>query len=287
MNKQNFISFTHDPGALGVPEANELSNFLADYPYCTTAQILYAKALHNIQDVGYDRQLKRAASYAPNRQVLYQFLMQQKLIDVIEQVERDTAEVNDTAAPTVEGAEEKTAIPVSDKTTEEPAEKPEMGVLEQEILRAAIDASISLDIDRISHEEVIEEDTTLTTKPKEIRIDVKDGRLSFTQWLNPTESPKPTSRRETFEGIIDRFIQSEPKITPQKPEIFSPSNMAKMSLVEDETFVTETLANIYVKQGNYEKARKAFEQLRLKNPEKSSYFARLLKDLDGLEGIKE
>ena len=55
--------------------------------------------------------------------------------------------------------------------------------------------------------------------------------------------------------------------------------MAKMSLAENEDFVTETLAKIYAQQGNIKKAISAYEKLSLKIPEKSNYFARLIQEL--------
>ena len=55
--------------------------------------------------------------------------------------------------------------------------------------------------------------------------------------------------------------------------------MAKMSLGENEDFVTETLAEIYIQQGNFKKAISAYGKLSLKFPEKSDYFARLIQEL--------
>ena len=47
--------------------------------------------------------------------------------------------------------------------------------------------------------------------------------------------------------------------------------------MEDDSFVTETLAKIYEKQGDYKKAARAYKNLSLKYPEKRTYFAALQK----------
>jgi predicted Zn-dependent protease len=44
--------------------------------------------------------------------------------------------------------------------------------------------------------------------------------------------------------------------------------------------VTETLAKVYVKQGNLPKAIEAYHKLALKYPEKSAFFAALAKELE-------
>jgi len=50
-------------------------------------------------------------------------------------------------------------------------------------------------------------------------------------------------------------------------------------LLEHEHLVTETLAKIYALQGNVNKAIRAYEILSLRFPQKSAYFATLIKKL--------
>jgi hypothetical protein len=87
---------------------------------------------------------------------------------------------------------------------------------------------------------------------------------------------KPT---DYADSIIDNFIQKEPQISRGKSQEYSLENLAAESLVDNEEFVTETLAEIYADQGNNSKAKRAFQLLSLKYPEKSIYFAARIKRL--------
>ncbi len=80
-------------------------------------------------------------------------------------------------------------------------------------------------------------------------------------------------------SLIDKFLKEEPKLSKPKAEFYNPVNMAKQSVADDITFVSETLAKIFVIQGNYTKALQAYENLRLKYPEKRLYFAAQIKNL--------
>lgn len=87
------------------------------------------------------------------------------------------------------------------------------------------------------------------------------------------------SNVNNFHNILDRFIKENPSISRPKAEFFNPVNMARQSVEEDDDLVTETLANLLYKQGNYKKAIKAYEKLCLLYPSKMSYFASLIKKI--------
>jgi hypothetical protein len=103
-----------------------------------------------------------------------------------------------------------------------------------------------------------------------------------TNIINSKETPlikakqiKPLSKEE----LINQFIENAPRITRSKNDFFNPADYARSSSVDKEDIVSETLANIYYKQGNPEKAIKIFEKLCIKVPEKSSYFAGLIEKI--------
>jgi len=92
-----------------------------------------------------------------------------------------------------------------------------------------------------------------------------------TEILSPVERIEK-EKRHTNAELIDKFIRGEPKIVPDSEKV-STDDISADSVREDEEFITDTLARIYVKQGYYSKAIFAYEKLILKYPEKSSYFA--------------
>ena len=50
--------------------------------------------------------------------------------------------------------------------------------------------------------------------------------------------------------------------------------MAVNSIAKEDDLVSESLAEIHIKQGKYDKAIDMYRKLSLRNPQKSAYFAR-------------
>ena len=81
--------------------------------------------------------------------------------------------------------------------------------------------------------------------------------------------------------IIDNFLSGNIQIKPKSTSISEKENkdLSKKYTETSPDLMTETLAELYLTQGHIDKAIQAFEILKLKNPEKSTYFARRIHDL--------
>ena len=113
----------------------------------------------------------------------------------------------------------------------------------------------------------------------------KEEEYSFSEWLALSKIkkidriPKPNTKQ-----IIDSFIDKKISISkPQKSTFFKPIDVAKESLIENESLITPTLAMVYLEQGHYDKAILAYKRLCLKYPEKNSLFANQIKLINKLK----
>ena len=90
--------------------------------------------------------------------------------------------------------------------------------------------------------------------------------------------------RVKSDELINKFIINSPHILPRKEDTpyEEQLDISESSGSENEGFITETLAKIYINQGYYSKAIYAYEKLSLKFPEKSSYFATQIENIKKL-----
>ena len=267
MNLELFNGFLNSPAMLNGQSLPLLTELVKEYPYFQTAQILLAKNLHNEKNIRYNAQLKIAAAYSTDRKKLYELI-------------KGIAEVEEKVIEPIAVKEEKSVLPKEEKKEiqqERPLLKPNERVkTEEQVVKKK---------EEIKVEPAVEKKVEPVVKKQQPKV---DETHTFTEWLRlaslhsvkvveiEREKKKPSQK----DALIDKFLREEPKISkPQKAEFFSPVNMAKQSIIEDDELVTETLAQIYEKQGFFAKAIKAYEKLSLKYPEKSLSFAARIENL--------
>lgn len=91
------------------------------------------------------------------------------------------------------------------------------------------------------------------------------------------------SDNPTREEVRKRFLKIEPPETPNSDadaEGDTIETVIKRSATSDFKIVTETMAQIYLKQGNKDKALQIYHQLLADNPKKSIYFADRIRELE-------
>lgn len=297
ITRQQILGFIEDTRSLAGDDVADILNLAKRYPYCQTLQLLKIIGLKNNDDIEYKNQLNLASVYSGDRHLLYEYIIRENLLQTIAAGESEPGE----AVPGPEQAEDQlhssaesevAEAPVEHTPTEETEKAASESVLnplplEEQILQAAMVHTAELEVDHSLKKLPVLQQPEAKTPPA-------NAPLTFSQWLlqkdgkavapkkpaeeAPTTSPEDSALAE--KDLIDTFIETKPQISPVKASFFSPVNMGKMSLIEDESFVTETLAGIYMKQGEYKKAIRAYENLSLKFPEKKTYFARLIKEAE-------
>ena len=183
MTIQELNTYIQHPEYLNKDTLPDMQRLAETYPYCATFVILYAKNLHNVNDLQFQHYLKKAALCTYHREEL------EKLMQL------PAASAPNPATNVVSSVYE---LP---------------DLVEEEI--------------------------------------------------------KPFKQQD----LIDRFIAKNPKIQLNENKFEYEEPLAAQDETLSESIFTESLAKIYIKQGQYVKALHIFEKLNLKYPEKSTYFA--------------
>ncbi len=91
--------------------------------------------------------------------------------------------------------------------------------------------------------------------------------------VEPEPEPEPDAGKPGKNKLILTFLRDDPGPIRADKKTVAREDVSLASIREHDGFITDTLAQIYVKQGLYAKAIYAYEKLSLKYPEKSAYFA--------------
>ena len=251
MNATALHQYIRQPKALSASSLEEIKQALAAYPYFQTLKLLYLKNLYLLQHPDFAKELERLAVSVADRRVLY-YLLKGK-----------------------EWAHE------SEETKEEPA--PSAGHA-FDLIDAFLASDKSMGEGKGTDEALIPEPLAAS------------DYLHWSEAQPQEPAPESAPREEVklkHQDLIDSFIEQggehHPNLSledraqePEEPEK-EPETEEHVSIQSlDDTYFTETLARIYIKQKRYDKALQIIRNLNLKYPEKNIYFADQIRFLEKL-----
>lgn|SRR6185312_15835768 len=193
--------------------------------------------------------------------------------------------------PSIEKKEEKLLIPPIKPIT--PVEKTDIDKKPEEKNRIPLKPRITEQYAVPIKKEPSTIETKKTEKPEQVMQGepISENRLkySFSSWLkvlpeinvDTKKIENLVNQREKLD-IINTFLENLPSISRPRTEFFSPVKAARLSITENDEIVSETLAGIYLKQGNLQKAVKAYETLLEQFPEKKNIFAPRIEEIRAL-----
>jgi hypothetical protein len=275
MNSTNLLNIINSEKALKEISLDQLKKLSDDFPYFQSAKSLYLKRLFQLEDYHFNSFLKITAAYSGDRSVLFDYITSTN--EEVEIDKNDQYSIDEISTANIHIQE---------------------------------DESIENENVYVENEgmEVEKEDVKVKNEEGEIQNDdvhkiinfKADDKYSFIEWLklsNQNQSEDNNSKiidKNTEEDslnqniienkkdmLVEKFISSNPSLKPKKNDT-PKGNIAKQSTEENEGWMTETLAQVYVEQKKYSKAIKAYKILGLKYPEKSGFFADRIRSIERL-----
>lgn len=286
MNVTDLTYLINKPDAINGKQTIELETVLDEFPYFQAARAIHLKGLYNQNSFRYNQELKKTAAFTTDRSVLFEFITSENFISIQKAfLEEKEAAINDIIVNQYK-------IVLSEKIEIQP----KANSLEQSILSSiqiAEPEPVPVPDEKLNETHTSEEEKI---DPIETKLEIgkplefsKQEKHSFQEWLQlakltpidrenePQEAEIDEEKKKKIE-LIDKFIESNPKIISVKNAPVTPINIEKYT-PDNSYLMTETLAKVYLEQKKYQKAIQAYEILILKYPEKSSFFADRISDI--------
>lgn len=250
----------------------EMDALLEKHPFSHVVRIAHLNILKQHEEIRFEDELNKAAIHLPNRKVIHELAKAPVNNQHVQGQSQDTVQneaIENTDSQLVEA---EAVVPIDE-------EKKIFLELQKQYLTSAVQSSIALEVDEVGKEMLSQE------------VSIEEGKVeainpsSFLEFITGDKSTESDSLGTVeSSALIDSFLKSEKR---EKVAFFDPERMAKKSLDDKEGMVSDTLARIYVNQGNYTKAIDAYERLILKYPEKSGYFAARIQKIEDLKRLKK
>lgn len=232
----------------------DLRSLLALYPYHQTARLLLLQNLYLMHDSSFDEELRRSAVYLTDRKVVFNLVeaVHYKLRNAVKHSHRNEAS--------------------DDNGKGQQDENRTISLIEQFL-------------DTIPADKKEEDGDGPKKKRKPTPADAAIDYVSYlleTEYENEdsTEQDSPAMKGQ---DLIDNFINNDTgKIKLKEQPEYIPEIDDNEKKEGDENYFTETLAQIYIKQGRYSKALEIIKRLNLNYPKKNVYFADQIRFLEKL-----
>lgn len=260
MNLQSFYqNLKSTKESYSSQELAELARICEEYPYFQLGGMLALKAMHQANDKAFYTCLPQVSTLVLDREVLFDFVYS----------EYQTQETKSIVPKMKVPSSEPKATPATEKQKSELQEQIDKRMREIEEARTQ---------KQVAEAEAKPEPVAKSTPVADTATSDSDKKSTKQE---PAERQlKPVDRGSVID-FIDKFIKANPGIRKPEDKDYQPEvNQANKSLEENYELVSETMAELYLKQGHTGKAKKIYEKLILIYPEKSTYFANRISEIE-------
>ena len=245
----DLVRLIQHPELMNKETLYELRNLVALYPYYQPARLLMLHNMYLLHDSAFDDEMRRAALYMSDRKVLFELVESKHYkIKTAEEITAETKEATDTK-------------------------------------RNEANRTLNI-IDNYLKSNPDEDNNT----PKKRKPTPADAAVDYVAYLvneedNDSDNNSHNEPQLKGQDLIDDFINKDGgKLKLQENPEYKPDLDEPQGDIDegDDSCFTETLAQIYIKQGRYSKALEIIQRLNLNYPKKNAYFAdqiRFLKKL--------
>ncbi len=251
MEKELFYAYLKEEKPLGDNSLLQLQEVVAEYPYFQTAKLMLLKNMKETDHPNFASQLKSDAVECSDREKLFYYLNDDRFARFF----------------TIDNDE---PISVNDRT---------------DLLLNSFLGSIEKNDNT---EELINSETENQWEGDSI---ISTDYLAYLEKTNPeenqldaTEKTKPMKHQQLVDSFLEKSSNDEVLFSNKDREKKEgqDSIQGADNLLDDDTFLTETLAQVYIKQKRYEQALTIIKRLSLNFPKKSIYFADQIRFLEYL-----
>ncbi len=248
MMQQQIYEWIKHPEQLNRESLYELRTLLARYPYFQTARLLYLKNLFLLHDIAFGDELRRASLYIADRRMLFSLTEGEHytLKNLEKEIQPEEHSGGDRTLSLIDAF---------------------LASVPEEPMKKTVVVPMDATFDYLNYLTGQSESPAAETQesPK------LNGQELIDHFLEKSEE-EPLIASVAAEEMKDASAEDEEE----------ESDMAQGADEEDESYFTETLAKIYVKQQRYSKALEIIQRLNLKYPKKNAYFADQIRFLEKL-----